>query len=142
MKAKAKKLLTFITMMCVILAVISPMQTQAKTRELYTTLLQKTNDMYEYYLDMDSPVAYKVKLTKNKIVIYGSMSDYTEADNISKHTYKIAKNVKFVSRGGDAPDQKMSKNEFKEYLKEVNDSGLALVLEFKNNKVTCAAISS
>lgn len=115
MKAKTKKLLSLAIMTFMILAAIVPMQTQAKTRELYTTLLQKSNDMYEYYLDMDSPVAYKVKLTKNKIIIYGSMSDYAETDSISKHTYKIAKNVKFVSRGGDAPDKKMSKNEFKEY---------------------------
>lgn len=142
MKNKAKKLFSIALMLCMILTMFSKTIVHAKTSELYTSLWKKSNDMYEYCMENGMSVAYKVKLNKNAIVIYGSMSDCAETDNISKHTYKLSKSVKFVSRGGIAEDQKMSKKEFKNYLKEVNDSGLALVLEFKNNKVTCVAISS
>lgn len=70
------------------------------------------------------------------------MNNYTKTGKISKHTYKFAGNVKFVMRGGEDPDQKMTKSKFKKYLKKANDVGLSLVLEFKNEKVMCVAISS
>ena len=140
MRAKIKKIFSIVAVLCVILVSIKPVQVQAS--ELYTSLIQKSNDMYEYYTESGMAVAYKVKLNKNTIVIYGSMSDYAETDKISRHTYKLAKSVKFASGGGTAEDQKMSKSEFRDYLKKVNDSCLSLVLEFKNNKVVRVVISS
>ena len=142
MRAKIKKIFSIVAVLCVILVSIKPVQVQAKTSELYTSLIQKSNDMYEYYTESGMAVAYKVKLNKNTIVIYGSMSDYAETDKISRHTYKLAKSVKFASGGVTAEDQKMSKSEFRDYLKKVNDSCLSLVLEFKNNKVVRVVISS
>lgn len=146
---KTKKLLAFVFCACFAifmlfsLSVFSRKTVYAETKEIYTTMLQKSSDLYDFYKETDSPVAHNVKLGKNKIVIYGTVGSFYGKTNLkTRHTYRLAKNVRFVSRGGDQDDQKMSKKEFKKYLKKVNDSGLGLVMEFKNNKVICVAVSS
>ncbi len=118
----------------------------AKTQELHATLMQKSNPIYRKIVKNNAPVAYKVKIKKKTIVIHGSLSngydDRKQVSNIGVHTYKLSSNIKYVSRGGEAPDQKMKKKEFKKYLKRNADSGLGLVLEFKQNKVAKVAIAS
>lgn len=48
----------------VALAPIGTMRAQAKTRELYTSMWQKSNEMYKYSKDAGFPVAYKADLGK------------------------------------------------------------------------------
>jgi len=120
--------------------------TFAKTKELHASLMQKSNSFYRDYVKNEIAVVHKVEIKKKTIVIHGSLSDgygdEQQVSNIGVHTYKLSNNVKYVSRGGEAPDQKMKKQEFKKYLKQVKDSGLGLVLEFKKNKVVKVAIAS
>lgn len=122
---------------------------QTKTQYLCTTLVEKTNPAYQFHLS--SGVAYKVELKKNEVVIHGSVSKMNKSgtfvisgtvSNIGKHTYKLAKKVKYLSRGGDAPDTKFTKSSFKKCLKTAKNSQLALILEIKNKKVTKIVISS
>lgn len=116
----------------------------AKTRELYTSLVQKSNPVYNDLVNNETSVAYKVKIKKNFIVIHGSLSDSSteQVSGIGIHTYKLSDNVKYISRGGEAPDQEFTKNRFKKYLEKCKDSSLALVLEMDNKKVTKVIISS
>lgn len=115
----------------------------AKTQELHTCLVQKSNELYQTMLESGSPVAYKVKLNKKTIVIYGSMDDYDtfKADSVSKHVYKLDKKVQFVLTGGNAKDI-MNRKEFKKYLSSMKNSGLGLDLTFKKHKVVRIAIAS
>ena len=53
MRAKIKKIFSIVAVLCVILVSIKPVQVQAKTSELYTSLIQKSNDMYEYYTESE-----------------------------------------------------------------------------------------
>ncbi len=104
---------------------------------MYTSLLQKSNGI-------DGAVSHKVVIKKDTITVYGSLSDF-EGEHITdfgKHIYKLSGKAKYYTSGGDAPNQKMPKKEFKKYLKECKDSGLALILEFKNGKVVKMYISS
>ena len=127
-------------------ALTSTQVKSAKTTELHATLMKKSNPTYHNIVKNNAPVVYKVEIKKKTIVIHGSLSDgygdEQQVSNIGVHTYKLSNNVKYVSRGGEAPDQEMKKQEFKKYLKRSADSGLGLVLEFKKNKVTKVAIAS
>lgn len=116
----------------------------AETKQLWTVLSQESGDMYENHLELGLPVATNVILNKNTIVIYGSIreTESQETDDVSKHTYKLAENVKYVSEGGTGAAQKMDKKEFKAYLEKVKDSGLGLILKLKNNKVVRISVSS
>lgn len=144
---KTRKLLSFLLILTLTLGYIlsSKQDVSAKTRELSATLVQKSNPIYRSHIDYGLGVVYKVEIKKKFIVIHGSLNeDYgTESvSNIGIHTYRLSKNVKYVSRGGEAPDQEFSKKDFKKYLNRSKDSGLGLALEFKNFKVTKVAIFS
>ncbi len=116
----------------------------AKSQDLWTIMLQETNDSYQDNLKLGLPVSSKVKLKKNTIVIYGSVRESGSGENSAavKHTYKLAENVKFVSEGGTGPAQEMTKKEFKKYLKKVQDSGLGLIIQLKNKKAVRVSVSS
>lgn len=116
----------------------------AKTKEIYTCLMQKTNSAYEEYKKNGVAVSHKVKLKSNKIVSYGSFCNTKtqRTTSIRKHIYKLSDNVKYVSRGGEDPDIMFTKKNFKTYLDKCRDSRLALVLEFKHGKVIKVIISS
>lgn len=145
-KNKAVKTISLFLAFALILGctLTSTQVASAKTTELFTTLMQKSNPFYHKHVKNNMAVAYKVRVKKKTIVIYGSLSDYdsSQVSNIGVHTYKLSDNVKYVSRGGEAPDQEFSKKEFKKYLEKNKDSGLALVLEFKKFKVVKIAIAS
>lgn len=122
---------------------------QTKTQYLCTTLVEKTNSAYKFHLS--SGVAYKVELKKKEVVIHGSVSKMNKSgtlaisgtvSNIGRHTYKLAKKVKYLSRGGDAPDIKFTKSGFKKYLKTAKNSQLDLILQIKNKKIIKIVIGS
>ncbi len=141
------KLLSFLLVLTLALGYIlsSKQEVSAKTRVLSADLIQKSNSSYHNHLDYGSGVVYKVEIKKKVIVIHGSLNEGygTESvSNIGIHTYRLSKNIKYVARGGEAPDQEFSKKDFKKYLNMNKDSGLGLVLEFKNFKVTKVAICS
>lgn len=137
--------ISFVLMLAVVFAVIlsDSQEARAETNEVWTSLYQKDNPSYDTAIQEGLPASYKVRLGKNVITIYGSVRNYggSNAEG-SRHTWKLAKKVKFVSSGGTDPEHKMSKKEFQVYLKKVKDTGLALVLELKNGKVVKAAVSS
>lgn len=144
---RTRKLLSFLLILTLALGYVlsSKQEVSAKTRELSATLVQKSNPIYRSHIDYGLGVVYKVEIKKKFIVIHGSLNDNHEAEavsNIGIHTYRLSKNVKYVSRGDEAPDQEFSKKDFKKYLNRSKDSGLGLALEFKNFKVTKVAIFS
>ena len=116
----------------------------AKTRELYTSLIQKSNPVYNDFVNNGTSVAYKIKIKKKSIVIHGSLSDSSteQVTGMGIHTYKLSDNVKYISRGGEAPDQEFTKNKFKKYLEKCKDSALTLILGLEDKKVTKVIISS
>lgn len=141
-----KKTISFLFIFTLFLGcvLINKQGVSAKVRELSTSLTQKSNSLYKTLVKNGAAVAYKVEIKKKTVIIHGSLSDSStnETSNIGIHTYKLSKNVKYVVRGGEAPDQKLGKKDFKKYLKKSKNSGLGLVLEFKNFKVTKVAICS
>lgn len=144
---KTRKVLSFLLVLTLVLGYVlsSKQEVSAKTRELSASLVQKSNPSYRSNINYGLGVVYKVEIKKKVIVIHGSLNDNHEAEavsNIGIHTYRLAKNVKYVARGGEAPDQEFSKKDFKKYLNRSKDSGLGLALEFKNFKVTKVAIFS
>lgn len=116
----------------------------AKTKEIYTCLMQKNNSSYEEYKKNGVAVSHKVNLKSNKIVIYGSLRNTKtlKTTKIRKHVYKLSDNVKYILRSGEDPDVMYSKKNFKMYLEKCKDLSLALVLEFKRGKVIKVIISS
>lgn len=144
---ETRKLLSFLLILTLALGYVlsSKQEVSAKTRELSASLVQKSNPSYHSNINYGLGVVYKVEIKKKVIVIHGSLNDNhkTEAvSNIGIHTYRLSKNVKYVSRGGEAPDQEFTKKDFKKYLNRSKDSGLGLALEFKNFKITKVAIFS
>lgn len=145
MERKLKKLLCCILMICMVLSLLGNTQiASAKTKEIYTTLMQKSNSFYRDYVKNKMAVSYKVEIKKKTIVIHGALTDNNkmETTDMGVHTFKLSNNVKYVSRGGEAPEQAFNKKEFKKYLKQCKNSQLALVLEFKKSKVVKVAICS
>lgn len=143
---KLKKILSLLLVLILILgcALTGKWEASAKTKKLFTSLIQKSNPYYKDRAKEGMAVAYKVKLKSKTIIIHGSLSDFNggETTNIGVHTYKLSSEVKYIARGGEAPDQEFSKKDFKKYLKKVKDSSLGLVLEFKKSKVSKVIISS
>lgn len=115
----------------------------AKTKYLSSCLIQKSNSLYNDYVKDGNAVAYKVKLNNKSIVINGSLKNTTgKTTKIGKHTYKLSNNVKYISSGGEGPDQKFTKKDYKRYLESCKDSLLGLFLTFKNGKVIRIEICS
>lgn len=143
---KARKLISLLLVIALVLGcvLINKQEVFAKTKELSTSLTQKYHSLYKSLVKNGAAVAYRVKIKKKTIVIHGSLNDSSTngTSNIGVHTYKLADNVKYVARGGEAPDQEFSKKDFKKYLKRNKNSGLGLVLEFKQSKVVKVATSS
>ena len=143
---KLKKLLSLLLVLVLVLGctLTSKQEASAKTKKLFTSLIQKSNPYYNDRVKEGMAVAYKVKLKSKTIIIHGSLSDFDEGEttNIGVHTYKLSSEVKYIASGGEAPDQEFSKKDFKKYLKKVKDSSLGLVLEFKKSKVSKVIISS
>lgn len=144
---KAKKLLSFLLILTLALGYVlsNEQEVSARARELSATLIQKSNPFYHSHINDGLGVVYKVEIKKKIIVIHGSLNDGYKTESVSNigiHTYRLSKNVKYVARGGEAPDQEFNKKDFKKYLNRSKDSGLGLVLEFKNFKVTKVAITS
>ena len=94
----------------------------AKSQDLWTIMLQETNDSYQDNLKLGLPVSSKVKLKKNTIVIYGSVRESGSGENSAA--------------------EEMTKKEFKKYLKKVQDSGLGLMIQLKNEKAVRVSVSS
>lgn len=119
-------------------------EVRAETKELWAVLAQEPGDTYESSQKLGLPVCTKVKLTKNTIVIYGTIrdNDSEKTGKSAKHTYRLSENVTFAAEGGTAPEQKMTKKKFRAYLKKVKDSGLGLILELKENQVVRVSVSS
>lgn len=138
----ATVILTFALIMMYVL--MSRDNVYAKTKEIYTSLILKTNSEYGECKKNGDAISHKVKLKSNKIVIYGSLCNKKtrKTTKIRKHVYKLSDNVKYVSRGGEDPDILFTKNNFKSYLDECKDLRLALVLEIKHGKVIKVIISS
>lgn len=111
--------------------------------ELVTILMQKSNEYYETFLKIGSPMTHKVNISANSIVVYGNLEDDSGYQTgYAKHKFKISKNVRYLSTGGNTKGQEMTKGEFQKSLKEANDSQLAFILEFKNGKVVRAIMAS
>ncbi len=109
----------------------------AKTTALSTCLMKKSNSLYSDYVRDGYAVAYKVTLKSKSNVINGSLTNAStgKRTGTGKHTYKLSNSVKYISSGGEGPDQKYTKKAFKKYLAECNNSGLGFVLTLKDNKV-------
>lgn len=100
--------------------------------------------------DIDSATCYEVNIEEDTLIVKGSI-DYRETfedyDNISpiengEHKFKLAEDAVFQAVGGTSPGQEFTREEFLEYEKEVDDSGLALIIEVENGLVTSVSISS
>lgn len=91
---------------------------------------------------------YKIKVKNDRIVVYGSFSTFSTKQSLDqakklkykKRTYKFAKKVKFYTSGGDQPDMKISKSQFKQLVESMN--GLDLQLQVKNGKIVKAIVCS
>ncbi len=91
---------------------------------------------------------YKIKVKNDRIVVYGSFSSYSSNQTLDqakklkykKRTFKFAKKVKFYSSGGDQPDMKISKKQFKQLVEPLG--GLDLQLQVKNGKIVKAIVCS
>lgn len=100
--------------------------------------------------DIDSATCYEVNIEEDTLIVKGSI-DYRETfedyDNISpiengEHKFKLAEDAVFQAVGGTSPGQEFTREEFLEYEKEVDNSGLALIIEVENGLVTSVSISS
>lgn len=87
---------------------------------------------------------YKFKLKNNKLTIWGSFTRFTSEKNYynfkngkyipyKKKTFTLSKKVKYYASGGEM-NEKLSKKQFKKYLK-YNGNGLGFRMVIKNNKI-------
>ena len=92
-------------------------------------------------------VVRKIVLKKKKVISYGSfmkspkmsLSGASYCRN-KKRTFRLAKNVKFYSRGGNMGKRRQSKRYIKSLCRTAN--GLQFILKVKNGKVTEIIFSS
>lgn len=113
-----------------------------KTYRYCGSMLKKKN----VYLP-DMGYVYKAKLTGKKLVLNGRLLRYKGASGKKskllrnkKHTFRLAKNVKFYSVGGEMPAYRVTRKQFRYTMTRYN--GLYLSVYVKNGKVTKMYISS
>ncbi len=142
---KVKKVISLVVVLALILgcALISRQSVSAKTKELFTSLMQKSNSLYNSRVSDGMAIAYKVKLKKNTVVIHGTLQDDNTKQIIETgiHTYKLLDNVKYYVGGGANSAKQLSKKDFRKSLKKNKDSGLGLVLEFQKSEVKTITIT-
>ncbi|MFC4367891.1 hypothetical protein ACFOW0_01620 [Citroniella saccharovorans] len=101
-------------------------------------------------LNNDFPSVYKIDFQDNFMIIYGSLAKMNKEDSISIektlendiYYVELEENTKFSLVGGLSKPTIMKADEFKKYFKEVENSGLGLVLEIEDGKLYSASISS
>lgn len=125
-----------------------PME-EVKDGVYVTNLLASNNG--EPIEDVDMGSIYQVSIEDDKLILKGTI-DYKENEEAKsgdltsvegkEHTFKLADDVTFQAVGGTAPAKKFNKDEFLEYEKKVEDSGLALLIEVEDGLVKTVSISS
>lgn len=121
---------------------------QERDGSYISTLLASSNGMR----DEQTGIAYlsDVKIEGNTLTIEGCLDyltnpdSYDNAEEYDQGTYnfKIDENTKFQAVGGLAEPKTFNAQEFIEYYKGVNDSGLGLKIGIENGLVTVVSIAS
>ena len=101
-----------------------------------------------------SGIISKVYISKNKMIVKGSMKKAYSKNGMhsskakyckkKKRTFKLAKNVKFYQSGGMPGEVRTSKENFVEFCNTLNKqpNGLGFWFVVKNGKVTKVVIAS
>lgn len=111
-------------------------------------LLSKKGERIE---DIDAGTTYQIAIEDGNLIVKGTM-DYSDGKEDSngqtnpiegnEHSFKLADDVIFQAVGGTAKAKMFTQEEFLKYAKEVEDSGLALIIKVENGLVTTVSISS
>lgn len=123
-------------------------QVQNKDGVYVATLLASNEG--EPIADIDTATCYEIAIEDNKFLLKGGL-DYRQTfedyDNITPiengiHEFELADDVVFQAVGGTAPAKIIEKDKFVDYEKELDNSGLALIIEVENGLVKTVSISS
>lgn len=102
------------------------------------------NDVGVFY-----DIVYQSMLNENDLYIVGSMSYKNSKDQDAMfisddqaHIFTIDGNTEFEMRGGESGAEKVTVQEFTDYLTELMDTGLYLEIEVENGTVKVASISA
>lgn len=91
-----------------------------------------------------------VSISDGQLRIKGTMNYRKESADIDnqklldkeEHVFKLSENVEYAAVGGTAPKKVMTQEEFLKMAKEVEESGLALIIGVEKGLVITVAISS
>ena len=126
---------------------MNPKKIQAKTRYYYVTLCEEPT-FQSLYTD-------KIIITKKRIKVWGKIVKYKKYCSkkekiVNKRIFKTTKKTKYCVLAGVNPYtgrkniQRMSKKKFYKKVKKLirNNTGLGLVIKYKDNKVIYARLVS
>ena len=149
MKKRFMKFMAVMMVLCFTIVFMTPVQSKAGTKVYFSSL--SGSKSFGYYGNIKT-----IQVKGNSIVIKGSFTQYSSEKSFDqnrggkkigykKRTFKLSKNVKFYSAGGEDSKgriikEKISKDSFKKTAERL--IGLDLELDVKNGKVVKALLWS